>query len=251
MLWGCGAIFFPPRPTDSAIVAPKSSIDSFHCGAEMGSTMPTDGGRLRGALHRVFPTARNVLIRRSLRCIDFGGVTSVLVVGAGEDPYRGLFNGVHRYVALDITRGRRDPDVVGDGAALPFHDGGFDCVLATEVLEYVADPVRFAGELHRVLKSGGMAVITVPFLFHDHHDYWRPTRRGLIELFRGFSSTSVYAQGNRLHTAFDLLTTSFAPRPVLFPIRVLSNLMFLSPSPRRVRDSHSSAPTGFLLIARK
>lgn len=52
--------------------------------------------------------------------------------------------------------------VKGDALALPFADGSFDCVIASEILEHVpADDVAI-NELIRVLKVGGALVVTVP-----------------------------------------------------------------------------------------
>jgi SAM-dependent methyltransferase len=207
---------------------------------------------LRRRLHRFFPTMRNVLVRRSLRAIELDHVGSVLVVGAGDDPYRHLFPGARTYVRSDLARNSGCTDVVSDAMALPFHNGSFQCAVATEVLEYVQRPQAFAAELHRVLVEDGFVVITVPFVFQEHGDYWRPTRRSLKELFREFSSVDIYAQGNRFHTMMDLVTTAFSPWPVLYPLRVFSNLLLLAPSrlapsPRNA----STAPSGFLVVARK
>lgn len=210
---------------------------------------------LRRRLHQLFPTMRNVLVRRSLRAIDFSGVERVLVVGAGDDPYRHLFPSARTYVRSDLVRQAgvegNSTDVVSDGMALPFRDGSFQCTVATEVLEYVQRPQDFAAELRRVLSDEGFAVITVPFVFQDHDDYWRPTKRSLAELFRGYGSVEVSAQGNRFHTMIDLLTTSFSPWPILFPLRVFSNLLLLAPSRRAPKGSTSTAPSGFVVVARK
>lgn len=55
----------------------------------------------------------------------------------------------------------RDRVVLTDGSLpLPFPDGAFRSVVATEVLEHVADPVAFAGELRRV--SSEWVFVTVP-----------------------------------------------------------------------------------------
>jgi SAM-dependent methyltransferase len=51
---------------------------------------------------------------------------------------------------------------VGDVEALEFPDGFFDAVVAMGVLEYLPDYSRALAELHRVLKPGGMALLTVP-----------------------------------------------------------------------------------------
>ncbi|HYX80939.1 MAG TPA: methyltransferase domain-containing protein [Gemmatimonadales bacterium] len=205
----------------------------------------------RNRLHRVFPTMRNVLVRRSLRAIALEHVQSVLVVGAGYDPYRHLFPSASTYVRSDLARHIGSTDVVSDGMTLPFRDGSFQCTVATEVLEYVPRPRAFVAELYRVLGDDGFAVVTVPFVFQEHGDYWRPTRRALGELFGEFSAVDIYAQGNRFHTMMDLVTTAFSPWPVLYPLRVLSNLLLLTPTRLRAGTNHSTAPSGFLVIARK
>jgi ubiquinone/menaquinone biosynthesis C-methylase UbiE len=140
---------------------------------------------------------------------------------------------------------------VADGIALPFRDGTFQCTVATEVLEYVQQPEALAAELYRVLNARGLALITVPFVFQEHRDYWRPTRRALEDLFREYTSVRISAQGNRLHSIIDLLTTAFSPHPILLPLRMFSNLLFLAPIRSMIRDSGSTAPSGFLVIARK
>ncbi len=52
--------------------------------------------------------------------------------------------------------------VQGDALALPFGDGSFDRIIASEVLEHIpADEVAMA-ELARVLRPGGTMAVTVP-----------------------------------------------------------------------------------------
>ncbi|MBA2495513.1 MAG: class I SAM-dependent methyltransferase [Acidimicrobiia bacterium] len=50
----------------------------------------------------------------------------------------------------------------GDAAALPFGDSSFDRIVASEVLEHVADDAAALAELSRVLKPGGVLAATVP-----------------------------------------------------------------------------------------
>ena len=52
--------------------------------------------------------------------------------------------------------------VAGDGMALPFPDGCFDKVVASEVLEHVRDDGAVLAELARVTRSGGVLAVTVP-----------------------------------------------------------------------------------------
>jgi SAM-dependent methyltransferase len=65
-----------------------------------------------------------------------------------------------RYLSLDI-----DPtlaDVPGDVTGLRFRDESFDFALCVHVLEHVADDRAAIGELYRVLRPGGRALIQVP-----------------------------------------------------------------------------------------
>ena len=52
--------------------------------------------------------------------------------------------------------------VKGDALDLPYDDGTFDCVIASEILEHVPEDDRAIAELVRVLKPGGSLGITVP-----------------------------------------------------------------------------------------
>jgi SAM-dependent methyltransferase len=52
--------------------------------------------------------------------------------------------------------------VKGDALDLPYGDGTFDCVIASEILEHVPADDRAIDELVRVLKPGGWLAVTVP-----------------------------------------------------------------------------------------
>src|SRR6201997_3804972 len=55
--------------------------------------------------------------------------------------------------------------VVGDALALPYADETFDCVIASEILEHILDDNAAIAELIRVLRVGGVLVVTVPRWF--------------------------------------------------------------------------------------
>lgn len=50
-----------------------------------------------------------------------------------------------------------------DMLRIPYPAGSFDCVIANHVLEHVADDLRALAELHRVLRSGGFAILQTPY----------------------------------------------------------------------------------------
>lgn len=112
----------------------------------------------------------------------------VLDVGCGNQPYRPYLTQARRYVGLDYPprsetlRYRVQPEVYGDGHHLPFKDASFDAVLCNQVMEHVAHPQKLVRELARVLKPGGLGLISVPFFYNLHlepHDYFRFTPYGL------------------------------------------------------------------------
>jgi SAM-dependent methyltransferase len=105
----------------------------------------------------------------------------LLDLGCGEKPYRDVFNHVERYISLDVPPNCR-VDIYGDGMRLPFRPAVFDTVLCNEVLEHVPEPSRLMEEAARVLKSGGVLLLTAPQtwgLHHEPHDFYRYTKYGM------------------------------------------------------------------------
>jgi SAM-dependent methyltransferase len=116
--------------------------------------------------------------------------------------------------ALDRARahhpGIESQRVPFDGP-LPFADGSFDLVWASEVIEHVADTARFLSEVRRVLAPGGRLLITTPghgrlrllvsgvepYLepLGDHlHLYTQRSLRTVLEEF-GFDGVEIKAAG--------------------------------------------------------
>jgi SAM-dependent methyltransferase len=130
----------------------------------------------------------------------------VLDVGSKKAPYRAKVPATE-YLTLDL-RPDVGADIVGDLHDVPRESESIDTAIATEVLEHCYEPARAVNELHRVLRPGGLCLLTTRFIhpFHpDPHDYFRFTHEGLEHLFRGFSTTTVRPLGNRLHAAWILL----------------------------------------------
>lgn len=127
-----------------------------------------------------------------------------LDVGAQTGPYAAQFP---RRVALDLQP-RRGVHVVGDAQSLGFVSDSFDVVLCTEVLEHLPEPQRAVDEMRRVLKPGGILVLTTRFLFPIHdapHDYFRYTKYGLRHLLREFEILELQEETTSVGTLAVLL----------------------------------------------
>lgn len=100
---------------------------------------------------------------------------SLLDVGCGGKPYEALFR-VDEYVGLEIdtpeNRLKNKANFFYDGDTFPFPEQTFDAVLCNQVLEHVFNPEKFLAEIHRVLKPGGIMLLTVPFVWDEHQQPW-------------------------------------------------------------------------------
>lgn len=113
-------------------------------------------------------------------------------LGCGDAPYRPLFTGIDRYLSVDVDPGRR-PMLVADACSLPILDRVADSVFCSEVIEHVPDPDGLMAEVRRVLKPGGMLLLTAPMSWNLHYapnDFRRYTCYGLWQLLarHGFST---------------------------------------------------------------
>jgi len=64
--------------------------------------------------------------------------------------------------AVAIGKSRGFATIRGDGCRLPIKSAAFDLVTALDVLEHVDEDHVLAGEIYRVLRPGGTALIAVP-----------------------------------------------------------------------------------------
>ncbi len=88
----------------------------------------------------------------------------VVAFDAGADEVRKVLDTFGAMVVdgeLDLDTARVG-SVQGNALALPFENGTFDRVIASEVLEHIPDDELAMAELARVLRPGGTMAVTVP-----------------------------------------------------------------------------------------
>lgn len=100
--------------------------------------------------------------------------TGVLDIGAGECRYRSMFAHceykTHDFIKYEGTREGllKDDwkygqiDYASDITSIPVPDACFDCILCTEVLEHVSEPILAIKEFNRILKLHGELFISAP-----------------------------------------------------------------------------------------
>lgn len=117
----------------------------------------------------------------------------------GADAYSmgSLFDPSNEFIQSDVVPAYGHAIV--DATTMDFEDE-FDVILCSSVLEHVYDYRTAVERIHRALKPGGRAVISVPHLFpyHDEpEDFWRFTEHAVRRMLDGFSAVEVKHRGPR------------------------------------------------------
>ncbi|TSD05051.1 MAG: type 11 methyltransferase [Parcubacteria group bacterium Greene0714_7] len=136
-----------------------------------------------------------------------------LDIGGGSSKYRTTIGEhVSEYVVADLY----EPGVnfKEDVRKMTFPDESFDTVLSFQVLEHVDDTVAAVSEIYRVLKLGGCAIVTVPFLFPQHgdpSDFNRFTKEGVRYHFEraGFTIKELGHQGSVWSVVMGMLRIKY------------------------------------------
>ena len=138
-------------------------------------------------------------LKRGLLAVAHHAQGRLLDVGCGTKPYRAMFPQCRDYLGIErpgTLSQSRVVDVWGDALKLPFAPASMDTVLCNEVLEHVPEPSQLFAEAARVLRPGGILLLTTPQVWGLHEepwDFYRYTRYGLSYLAKqhGFEVLSV------------------------------------------------------------
>ena len=189
----------------------------------------------------------------------------VLDAGSGRGAWRStILETASGYESVDVApRGGNRPTWVGDIMAMTeIPSERYDVVACQQVLEHVRHPWRAASQFHRVLKPGGVLVLSVPHLSRRHerpHDYFRFTPEGVAILLEdaGFDLEYQSTYGGLL-SFLHHQTSFFFPGlllgiPLIGKLALLLNAPFswLMPALDRILDPAPLFPLGIIVVARK
>jgi ubiquinone/menaquinone biosynthesis C-methylase UbiE len=176
--------------------------------------------------HYLFSELDPAFARRARILVEqltLSGSEKILEVGCGRGYYEGLLS--YLYPTLSVAAIDRSDHYLSiavkslaskrvtfknaDALNLPWKANSFDRVFATEVLEHLPDDERGLSEMYRVLKPGGIAVVTVP---NKHYPFfWDPLNWLLEHIFHTHVHkdiwwlAGIWADHVRLYTKTELM----------------------------------------------
>ena len=135
-------------------------------------------------------------------------------------PYRPLVETLGpKYVGCDFETNTEADEALANIGMLPLSTSSADLILSTQVLEHVVDPGRYLREANRVLRSGGVLILSTHGVWKYHPDptdFWRWTCDGLkrvikengfqLEEFSGVLGPPATAESKSSKTIFPTIS---------------------------------------------
>lgn len=213
---------------------------------------------------------------------NLGQKDCLLDLGCGPRPYFSIYEPYFsKTIGADLADSpfpKKEIDIYCSATQVPLPDESVDVILCTEVIHDLPEPDLFFLEAKRLLKKGGILVMTSPFvvpIVDGSFDHYRYTKQGLIYRIQksGLEVKSIEEVGDLFAT---IITLSIKPllklfntlskmlhikaiysiyNPILFILVVLPQLfyLFLSNLPivKSIFNRFRYGPIGYVSIAQK
>ena len=207
----------------------------------------------------------NLSLYRALKAaVEAHARGRLLDAGAGRMAYRKMLE-AHCDVYESLDASSDGPVLVNHVADLQdtgLPDAQYDTIVCTQVLQHLPEPARAIGEIARMLKPGGKAILSAPhlvWLHNEPHDYMRFTGHGMKFLLEaaGLRSLSSRPAGGLIcFLAYAPSTLALAllwPLKPAFLVGLLCNRLFirLALLADRLLGMRSLYPTNYIAVAEK
>lgn len=103
------------------------------------------------------------------------GKGRLIDIGCGRSPYKKVllnffdsYTGVDHLETAKLYKSQNKPDFYTDAEKLPFNNNSYEAAIMLQVLEYLDKPQEAIREVSRVLKKGGIFVLSAPFMYPIH-----------------------------------------------------------------------------------
>ena len=166
-------------------------------------------------LHLKFAGRESIPFRGEGRLLDVGCGPGKLLSDLREQGWK-VYGVDFSPVAVDYARSQRGLDVsLGDLFQAGYKDGFFDVVMFNHSLEHIYNPLETLKEAHRIMKPGGLLLISIPNaggleakIFGKWWVHW-DTPRHLYHFTKATMTRLVTSAGFRLGTMKSGVGTSF------------------------------------------
>lgn len=124
------------------------------------------------------------------------------------------------YIGIDTEKGPGVDRVCDACERIPFEDESIPTILCLDTIEHMREPIKAMEEMRRILKPGGLLVVSSQMWFPVHYsvDYWRFTPSCFQEVLLGkFGVRQVFYQGDK---NFPHTIIGVATKGEIFPFRL-------------------------------
>ena len=225
-----------------------------------GHLLPSDDPKELGIGSRVVAECMAAQYQLALQKYARG---RLLDLGCGKVPLYGVYRdlvdeavcvdwqgGLHGSKHVDFFRDlNKDLDLPADS---------FDTVILSDVLEHIRKPEKLLGQIHALLRVGGVAILGVPFFYWIHeepYDFFRYTKFALSAMVEeaGFEVCYLEETGGAPEILADLAGKLMSPVPMIQKgfVRCARMMRRTSLAKRLTARTRVRFPLGYLLVARK
>jgi len=209
---------------------------------------------------------RKKLEKNIYKQLDSGKKYKILDYGCGVKPYKYIFSRYeHEYIGIDVDNNPHADYKIEPDKKLPFNDEEFDIILSSQVLEHVEDVDLYLSECKRLLRTGGILILSTHGTWQFHSapiDVQRWTSYGLKKLIEKYDFKIVnfipalgqLALTSQLRLTFyhSFVKEIFKPMLILFyPLSILYQIKMRiedALTPQRVKERDSAI---YIVFAKK